>query len=104
MRVGWLPETARFNAFVSLWTLSRQQRLSPLPVHLFLQPPIFGELKMKKITTVLSASILALIVGKAFAAANDAVPEHQTQAFQNDLALGGASRRSSSAPKTLAPF
>jgi hypothetical protein len=47
---------------------------------------------MKKVATVLSASILTLTIGKAFAAANDAVPEHQTQAFLNALAGGGKPR------------
>lgn len=54
---------------------------------------------MKKITSVLSATVLAMTIGNAFAATNDAVPEHQTQAFLNALAAGGGQPMEQLSPK-----
>ena len=54
---------------------------------------------MKKITTVLAASLLAFSISNAFAAADQAVPEHQTQAFLNALAAGGRKPMEQLSPK-----
>jgi len=54
---------------------------------------------MKQITAVLAASLLAFSITNAFATADQAVPEHQTQAFLNALAAGGGKPMEQLSPK-----
>jgi len=54
---------------------------------------------MKNITNSLAASLLTLSIGNAFAAADQEVPEHQTQAFLDALAAGGGQPLEQLSPK-----